>query len=468
MKVIKKEHNHKEIAMKHAKKKMHTHTPTLQLSPALLHIGGGGIGQSGFLPHDAMFMSGNPSFGMPKEPESNKALQAVEGISSVVGGLVSAYQGYKAIKARSGQLRDFVSRLRARGRTINDTEGDNMDVEMQNLDEQVTRSFNAPSEAGDSEANFHTMDADEMQESINRQIERDMNADTETERSFGTADENVGQPSEATEVTDPMSGYGENVNSELDAILNDAYPDATNPNLYGATAEEQANFSYYNSTRMPGSSTNYNQVRSNFNDLRARAAQDSQRYGRSLEDVERDYGIRRPPVSRLANIRGRISNMTQDLNDRVTQWSNRLTSRVSNINSQLEGTGENAFEEFGTEMNPVEDAVPDMAASASEDIGSSLGQAMDTTAGTTADIGETAGTEASGFAGAGAEAGTEMGAIAGEAAGEVAGVAGGLEAGAAGAEAGAAIGGEVAAGLSAGAEAGEIIGEIGLGLLALL
>ncbi len=465
MKVIKKEHNHKEIAMKHAKKKMHTHTPTLQINPALLHIGGGGIGQSGFLPHDAMFMTGNSSLGMPKEPESNKALQAVEGISSVVGGLVSAYQGYKAIKARSGQIRDFVNRMRARGRTINDTDGDLMEQEMQDLDTQVTRSFNAPSEAGDSEANFHTMDGDEMQESINRQIERDMNADTETERSFGTADENIGQPTEATE---PMSSYGENVNSELDAILNDAYPDATNPNLYGATAEEQANFDYYNSTRMPNSlNTNYNEVRSSFNNLRANAAQDAQRYGRPLEDVERDYGIRRPPVSRLANIRGRISNMTQDLNDRVTQWGNRLTSRVSNINSQLEGTGENAFEEFGTEMNPIEDAVPDMAASASEDVGSSLGQAMDTTAGTTAEIGETAGTEASGFAGAGAEAGTEMGAIAGEAAGDIAGVAGGVEAGAAaGVEAGA-IGGEVAAGLSAGADA-EIIGEIGLGLLALL
>ena len=397
---------HHEHAMRHHAKKTQYHT--LKINP----MRSVGIGQSSFLPTDAPNLFGFAP--IEKPPGPNKAMQAVEGIGSAVGGIASAYQGYKALKARQGQIRDFVDRLRSRGRQINDPEETGMDREMEDFEGQVNRSFNA-SEAGDSEANFFTMDGDEMQASIQRQIDNEMSGEG-SQASFRTAQEDPGEAdlgdmgdvlaNEDTIGGQWVSGQTSG-NAELDAIL-----------------------------------------QSNYDEAMA-----STRFGSGLSSVPDEV----PSIS--TQITNRFSNLTNNVTQRLGQWNDRITNRIANINRQATAQGEQPFEEFGSEMQANFGGT---SADSTFTADSSLGHAFSSTGEATnigTDlVGET-GAELGGVGeglGAAAETG---GAIEG-----AVGIAGGIE----GATAAAAGIGEAAAGITAGAEAGEVIGEVALGLLALL
>lgn len=119
---------------------------TLNVNHLLLRSSGGGVGMSSFLHQEVgNVIAGFPIEQPPPQPSQYEKIKSnVEAGASAVSGIYSAYQGYHALKAKRGQIKEFIRRAQERlGRTIQDPEGDAIDNDLGDMESILGREGNS-------------------------------------------------------------------------------------------------------------------------------------------------------------------------------------------------------------------------------------------------------------------------------------------------------------------------------------
>lgn len=421
---------------------------TVNINPLLIRQTGFGGGGNQFLPYQQANYQAGIVFPTPEKPkEANVVLAKLSQVGGVVGGVVSAYQGYNQIKDKYTQARQLINRynngefdeqLQRFGLRRSPIEIDpSLEQEMNDWESVLGRGSRIGSLIEDDNASNITQ------------------SDLESLQGFSTPRANIPDtPENLPDVPDVPIEAPETLPSvpaqplELPQVSQEAQQAFRTPQ-YLSDVLDRENFSV-RSVNAQARQTSF--LRDLFNQNNGeemltrveRATRGLQQIREinpdySLGDsvaLETQYGIRTAPVRQTVGqaIRSIPTRINQSLDNGLQSLRTRLSSLGDRVSAQ------------------------------SDTIQNSLGQAYDSVnfeqmSGST--IPDTL--ELAGDAGAGAEAsaGLEAGAEAG------AGLAGGTEAASAAAT-GAAVAGEAAAGVGAGLEAGEIAADVGLGLLALL